>query len=145
MKSYPLPHTEFLERMKTGDLPGLKCLDCNGYVIPPNAVCPECGSLKLARHSFSKKGILRTFTIVRVGPAGFHAMSGETAGAWFTTLVDIVFLGCICAVLAFGAPKIMKRHSRRHRKSNKYNSGVDSGTDLSDSDSASEVESGQSM
>ena len=95
MQSYPLPYTVFLERMKTGDLPGLKCLDCSGYIIPPNAVCPECGSSKLAHHSFSKKGVLRTFTIVRVGPAGFQVpyivgLAELSEGPWVMgNVVDI--------------------------------------------------------
>jgi uncharacterized OB-fold protein len=72
MKSYPLPYVEFLERMKSGDLTGLKCLDCSEYIIPPNAVCPECGSSQLEAHSFSKNGTLRAFTVIRVGPTGFR-------------------------------------------------------------------------
>ena len=72
MASYPLPYKKFLERIKTGELPGLKCVDCSGHIIPPNAVCPDCGSSKLEAHSFSKKGTLRTFTIIRVGPTGFQ-------------------------------------------------------------------------
>ena len=73
MQPYPLPYTAFLERIKVGDLAALKCLDCSGYMIPPNSVCPECGSSNLETHSFSKKGTLRTFTIIRVGPTGFQA------------------------------------------------------------------------
>jgi uncharacterized OB-fold protein len=95
MKFYPLPYTAFLERMKMGDLAGLKCQDCSSYVIPPNAVCPECGSSKLEAHSFSKKGTLRTFTIVRVGPAGFQvpyivALAELSEGPWVMgNVVDI--------------------------------------------------------
>ena len=87
MKSYPLPYTAFLERMKAGDLAGLKCMDCSGYIIPPNAVCPECGSSNLEAHSFSKKATLRTFTIIRVGPTGFQvpyivALAELEEGPW---------------------------------------------------------------
>ena len=87
MKSYPLPYTEFLERMKSGDLTGLKCLDCSGYIIPPNAVCPECGSSQLETHSFSKNGTLRAFTVIRVGPTGFQvpyivALAELAEGPW---------------------------------------------------------------
>jgi len=73
MTSYPLPYNKFLKRLKAGELPGLKCRDCSGSIIPPNAVCPDCGSSKLESHSFSKKGTLKTFTIIRVGPTGFQA------------------------------------------------------------------------
>ena len=95
MKSYPLPYTVFLERMKSGDLVGLKCRDCSGYVIPPNAVCPECGGAKLEEHLFSKKGTLKTFTIVRVGPTGFQvpyivALAELAEGPWVMgNVIDI--------------------------------------------------------
>ena len=87
MTSYPLPYTAFLERIKTGELPGLKCQDCSDYIIPPNAVCPACGSSKLAPHSFSRKATLRTFTIIRVGPTGFQvpyivALAELEEGPW---------------------------------------------------------------
>ena len=95
MKSYPLPYTEFLERMKSGDLTGLKCLDCSGYIIPPNAVCPECGSSQLETHSFSKNGTLRAFTVIRVGPTGFQvpyvvALAELEEGPWVMgNVIDI--------------------------------------------------------
>ena len=72
MKSYPLSYTAFVEHMKSADLAGLKCLECNEYIVPPNAVCPACGSADLIKHFFLKKGILRTFTIIRVGPTGYQ-------------------------------------------------------------------------
>ena len=95
MTAYPLPYKDFLERIKAGELPGLKCLDCSGSIIPPNAVCPECGSSKLEAHSFSKTGVLKTFTIIRVGPTGFQvpyivALAELAEGAWVMgNLVDV--------------------------------------------------------
>ena len=87
MTAHPLPYQKFLERIKTGELPGLKCRDCSEKIIPPNAVCPGCGSSKLEPHSFSKKGTLRTFTIIRVGPTGFQvpyivALAELEEGPW---------------------------------------------------------------
>ena len=106
MRSYPLPYTQFLERMKSGVLPGLKCQDCSGFIIPPNAVCPECGSSRLETHSFSKIGTLRTFTIIRVGPTGFQvpyvvALAELAEGSWLmgnvvdidATKVDMAIIG----------------------------------------------------
>ena len=95
MKSYPLPYFEFLERIKADDLPGLKCLDCSGFIIPPNAVCSDCGSSRLEIHSFSKNGTLRTFTIIRVGPSGFQvpyivALAELEEGPWVLgNLIDV--------------------------------------------------------
>lgn len=81
--------------MKSGDLMGLKCLECSGYIIPPNAVCPECGSSKLETHSFSKNGTLRAFTVIRVGPTGFQvpyivALAELAEGPWVMgNVIDI--------------------------------------------------------
>ena len=46
-----------------------------------------CGSSQLENHSFSKKGILRTFTIIRVGPTGYQvpyivALAELAEGPW---------------------------------------------------------------
>ncbi len=87
MTAHPLPYNKFLRRLKSGELPGLRCLDCHGSIIPPNAVCPDCGSSKLEVHSCSKKGTLKTFTIIRVGPTGYQvpyivALAELAEGAW---------------------------------------------------------------
>lgn len=71
MRKYPLTYNEFKEGMKQGKLLGLKCIDCGQAMVPPGAVCTSCGSSRLEVNSFSKKGRIRTFTVVRVGPAGF--------------------------------------------------------------------------
>lgn len=95
MTAHPLPYNKFLERLKAGELPGLKCLDCQGSIIPPNAVCPECGSSKLTARSLSKKGTLKTFTIIRVGPTGYQvpyivALAELADGAWIMgNVVDV--------------------------------------------------------
>ena len=73
MREYPLTYNEFKEGMKQGKLLGLKCIDCGQAIIPPSAACSSCGSSKLEVNSFSKKGSIKTFTVVRVGPTGFDA------------------------------------------------------------------------
>jgi uncharacterized OB-fold protein len=73
MREYPLTYGEFKEGMKEGKLLGLWCNDCAQALIPPGAVCTSCGRSNLEVRSFAKKGKIRTFTVVRVGPAGFPA------------------------------------------------------------------------
>lgn len=73
MREYPLTYNEFKEGMKQGKLLGLTCSECGQALIPPSAVCTSCGGSKLEVRTFSKKGRIRTFTVVRVGPAGFPA------------------------------------------------------------------------
>ncbi len=73
MSSYPLTFHEFKQGLAEGRLLGLKCLECGAGSVPPSAVCAECGSPKLEKNSFSKDGLIRTFTVIRVGPEGFEA------------------------------------------------------------------------
>lgn len=73
MRNYPLTYNEFKDGLVDGKLLGLKCLDCGEVIIPPNAVCISCGSPKLEVSSCSRKGNIRTFTVIRVGPIGFDA------------------------------------------------------------------------
>jgi hypothetical protein len=40
-------------------------------MVPPSAVCASCGGTELQEKDFGKKGRIRTFTIIRVGPAGY--------------------------------------------------------------------------
>lgn len=95
MKAYPLPYITFLDHLKAGKLVGMQCQDCSETIIPPNAACPACGSFNLQEHAFSKKGTLKTFTIIRVGPTGFQvpyvvAMVELAEGPWVVgNLVDI--------------------------------------------------------
>jgi uncharacterized OB-fold protein len=71
MKTYPLTYHDFKQGLEQGKLLGLRCLDCGGCTVPPNAVCTSCGSANLKVESFARKGKIRTFTIIRVAPAGF--------------------------------------------------------------------------
>jgi uncharacterized OB-fold protein len=77
----------FKESLKDGRLLGLKCSQCQTLVIPPSAVCPACRGSRFEPHAFSGQGVLRTFTIIRVGPSGFPtpyviAMAELAEGPW---------------------------------------------------------------
>ncbi len=72
MRQYPLTFNEFKQGLQDGKLLGLRCLDCGTVVVPPGAVCTSCGSSKFERDSFARKGTIRTFTVIRVGPEGFQ-------------------------------------------------------------------------
>jgi uncharacterized OB-fold protein len=73
MSAYPLTYNEFKQGLSEGKLPGLRCAECGEGIVPPSAVCTACGSARLERESFGKKGSIRTFTVIRVGPEGFDA------------------------------------------------------------------------
>lgn len=71
MSTYPLTFNEFKQGLIEGKLLGLKCQDCGEAIVPPGAVCPACASSRLEVCSFVKRGAIRTFTVIRVAPAGY--------------------------------------------------------------------------
>jgi len=73
MRKYPLTYNEFKHGLTEGKLLSVRCLDCGGYILPPNGVCIFCGSSKLKVEAISDKGKIKTFTVIRVAPAGFES------------------------------------------------------------------------
>lgn len=71
MQPYPLNHHQFVEGLKAGRLPGLKCRDCGTVFTPPNGVCVHCGSRGLISADLIPRGTIRTFTVIRVSSEGF--------------------------------------------------------------------------
>jgi uncharacterized protein len=71
MRKYPLTYEEFKQGLQEDKLLGLKCLDCGELLLPPGAVCTSCGSSKMEVNSFAKRGKIKTFSVIRVGPAGY--------------------------------------------------------------------------
>ncbi|MFH0957620.1 MAG: OB-fold domain-containing protein [Pseudomonadota bacterium] len=97
MSKYPLTFKDFKQGLIDGNLLGLKCLDCGENMIPPGAVCAACGSSNLEIDSFSKKGTIRTFTVIRVAPLSFRvpyvvALVELADGPWVVGNVDLVGL-----------------------------------------------------
>jgi len=87
MKEYPLTYTAFKEGLAQGRLLGLKCLDCGNIFTPPNGTCTSCGGSKLEKMDLAPKGKIKTFTVIRVAPAGFPSpyivgMVELTDGPW---------------------------------------------------------------
>jgi uncharacterized OB-fold protein len=79
----------YQEGLAAGRLLGLYCRDCGKTTAIPQAVCQECGSRALETRELEPKGILQTFTVVRVPPEGMEppyivAMAELSCGAWVT-------------------------------------------------------------
>lgn len=97
MSKYPLTFKDFKQGLIDGKLLGLKCLDCGENMIPPGASCVACGSSRLEINSFSRIGIIRTFTVIRVAPLNFRvpyvvAMVELEDGPWVIGNVDLIGL-----------------------------------------------------
>ena len=50
---------------------GFRCLDCNVHVFGPATFCQGCTSNNLEPVDLSNKGILYSYTVVRVPPSGW--------------------------------------------------------------------------
>ena len=54
-----------------GTLIGFRCKDCGASVFGPAVFCQSCTSTNLEQADLGSKGILYSFTIVRIPPAGW--------------------------------------------------------------------------
>lgn len=54
-----------------GVLLGFRCLDCDTVIFGPGTFCQRCTSVKLEPMELSQTGILYSYTVVRVPPAGW--------------------------------------------------------------------------
>ncbi|HAG09429.1 MAG TPA: nucleic acid-binding protein [Desulfotomaculum sp.] len=70
---YKLTYKQYFNALKEGKLLGLKCNDCGSYTAPPKLCCDKCGSISIEVVSLSGKGVIKTFTVIRVSPEGYEA------------------------------------------------------------------------
>ena len=54
-----------------GVLLGWRCLDCGVHVFGPATFCQNCTSSSLEAVELSKRGVLYSYTVVRVPPQGW--------------------------------------------------------------------------
>ena len=54
-----------------GVLLGFHCLECDTVIFGPETFCQRCTSVKLEPKELSRTGILYSYTIVRIPPAGW--------------------------------------------------------------------------
>ncbi|MDD2741635.1 MAG: OB-fold domain-containing protein [Rhodocyclaceae bacterium] len=65
---------EFRAGLARGELLVQKCNDCGGLNMYPRHACPHCQSSSLGWQKASGRGVLHSFTVLRMGaPIGFEA------------------------------------------------------------------------
>jgi len=65
---------EFRDGLARGDLLIQKCNDCSGLNMYPRYACPHCQSQSLGWQPASGRGVLHSFTVLRLGaPEGFES------------------------------------------------------------------------
>lgn len=84
---YKLTFEKFQEGLKKGAFLGIRCDDCGSYNFPPQGMCSNCHSSKVEIAEMAGKGVLRTFTVIRVAPEGMDppyvlAMVELEEGPW---------------------------------------------------------------
>ena len=50
----------------------IKCRGCDQLFMPPKYICSECGGLEQEEVRLSGKGVISTYTTIRVAPSGFE-------------------------------------------------------------------------
>lgn len=70
--THPLILKDHVESVGRGRFTGLVCDDCGAKTFPARSVCAACGSRRLKTTEIKGPGIIRTFTVIRVAPAGFE-------------------------------------------------------------------------
>lgn len=78
---------EYQKALAEGVLLCSSCQKCDECAIPPRMVCKNCGARDLETRQTEKKGVIRTFTVIRIAPLGFTppyivAMVETECGAW---------------------------------------------------------------
>jgi uncharacterized OB-fold protein len=74
MSALPLIVSQFREALAGGDLIVQKCEACGKLNMYPRYACPFCQSLSLGWHKTAGRGVIHSFTVLRVGaPEGFEA------------------------------------------------------------------------
>ncbi len=66
-----LTFEEYQKGLSENKLLGLLCADCGAYTVPPQAVCRKCGSRNLKVEEITKRGVIKTFTVIRTAAEGF--------------------------------------------------------------------------
>jgi uncharacterized OB-fold protein len=67
------PVDVFRRHLESGELVIQKCAACGAFVMYPRHACPACQSEELGWQRASGRGVLHSFTVLRLGaPQGFE-------------------------------------------------------------------------
>lgn len=70
---YILTANKYSDALREGKFLGLKCKQCGGYTVPPQKVCSECHSEDMEVVELSRRGEVRSFTVIHIPAEGFEA------------------------------------------------------------------------
>lgn len=70
---YILTADKYAEALREGKFLGLKCRQCGEYTVPPQKVCSGCRSEDMEVVKLSRRGEVRSFTVIHTPAEGFEA------------------------------------------------------------------------
>ena len=57
-----------------------KCDKCGRVFFPPRLVCSRCGGRGFSKTTLAQRGVIETFTVIRVAPSGFADQAPYAVG-----------------------------------------------------------------
>jgi len=86
---YLLSADKYSDALRGGRFMGLKCHQCGAYTVPPQKVCSACHSEDMEVVELSRKGEVRSFTVIYTAAEGFTppyivALVELEEGPWIT-------------------------------------------------------------
>jgi uncharacterized OB-fold protein len=70
---YVLTADKYADALRKGKFLGLKCKQCGAYTVPPQKVCSLCNSENTEVVELSRKGEVKSFTVIYTAAEGFTA------------------------------------------------------------------------
>ena len=97
----------FFERVRAGQLIGVRCGSCGELAIPPKELCPKCHARAWQPKALAGDGTIASYTVIRVAPRA-HAGEVPYALAVVALKEGVSVLGRIVDIplesLAIGLP-----------------------------------------
>ena len=97
----------FFQRVREGQLTGVRCGTCGRLAIPPREFCPDCHARAWQTVALGGEGTIASFTVIRVAPRA-HAADAPYAVAVVKLKEGVSLLGRIVDIpldkLAVGLP-----------------------------------------
>ena len=90
---YTITADKYADALRQGKYLGLKCRVCGNFTVPPQKVCSSCQSEDMEIAELSRRGVVRSFTVIHTPAEGFTppyivALVELNEGPWVT--VNIV-------------------------------------------------------
>lgn len=70
---YVLTADKYADALRKGKFLGLTCKQCGAYTVPPQKVCSGCHSEDMEMVELSRKGVVKSFTVIYTAAEGFTA------------------------------------------------------------------------